>query len=55
LACCSWSPGSGSSLFIHKGSAGSKDSDEQMQKSLDGIEKRLKALERDDQSRAKSR
>jgi hypothetical protein len=43
------------SLFIHKGSAESKDSDEQVQKSLDRIEKRLKALERDDQSKAKSR
>ena len=34
-----------SAYFIHKGSAVSKDSDEQMQKSLDRIEKRLKALE----------
>ena len=34
-----------SALFIHKGSAESKDSDEQMQKSLDRIEKRLKAME----------
>ena len=32
-------------LFIHKGSAESKDSDEQMQRTLDRIDKRLKALE----------
>jgi uncharacterized membrane protein YhaH (DUF805 family) len=42
------------SLFIHKGSAESKDSDEQMQRSLDRIEKRLKALEGEDKSSAKS-
>jgi uncharacterized membrane protein YhaH (DUF805 family) len=41
-------------LFIHKGSAESKDSDEQMQKSLDRIEKRLKALEGQEKSGAKS-
>jgi hypothetical protein len=34
-------------LFIHRGSAESKDSDEQMQKTLDRIERRLKALEGD--------
>ena len=43
-----------SALFIHKGSAESKDSDEQMQKSLDRIEKRLKALEGGERSGAKS-
>ena len=43
-----------SALFIHKGSAESKDSDEQMQKSLDRIEKRLKALEGGEKSPAKS-
>ena len=42
------------SLFIHKGSAESKDSDEQMQKSLDRIEKRLKALESGEKSSTKS-
>jgi len=42
------------SLFIHKGSAESKDSDEQMQKSLDRIEKRLKALEGGEKADAKS-
>jgi len=42
------------SLFIHKGSAESKDSDEQMQQSLDRIEKRLKALEGGEKSGAKS-
>jgi uncharacterized protein DUF6766 len=42
------------SLFIHKGSAESKDSDEQMQRSLDRIEKRLKALEGEEKSKAKS-
>jgi hypothetical protein len=41
-------------LFIHKGSAESKDSDEQMQQSLDRIEKRLKALEGGEKSSAKS-
>jgi len=39
------------SLFIHKGSAESKDSDEQMQQSLDRIEKRLKALEGGEEQR----
>jgi hypothetical protein len=34
-----------SALFIHRGSAESRDSDEQMQQSLDRIEERLKALE----------
>jgi hypothetical protein len=43
-----------SALFIHRGSAESKDSDEQMQKSLDRIEKRLKALEGGEKSGAKS-
>ena len=43
-----------SALFIHKGSAESKDSDEQMQKSLDRIEKRLKALEGGEKAGAKS-
>jgi hypothetical protein len=43
-----------SALFIHKGSAESKDSDEQMQQSLDRIEKRLKALEDGQRSGAKS-
>jgi len=43
-----------SALFIHKGSAESKDSDEQMQQSLDRIEKRLKALEGGEKSSAKS-
>jgi uncharacterized membrane protein YhaH (DUF805 family) len=42
------------SLFIHKGSAESKDSDEQMQQSLDRIEKRLKALEGEAKTGAKS-
>jgi len=42
-----------SALFIHKGSAESKDSDEQMQKSLDRIERRLKALEGGDKAGAK--
>ena len=42
------------SLFIHKGSAESKDSDEQMQQSLDRIEKRLKALEGGEKADAKS-
>ena len=42
------------SLFIHKGSAESKDSDEQMQQSLDRIEKRLKALEGGEKAGAKS-
>jgi hypothetical protein len=42
-----------SALFIHKGSAESKDSDEQMQKSLDRIERRLKALEDGDRAGAK--
>ena len=44
-----------SAIFIHRGSAESKDSDEQMQKSLDRIEQRLKALEEGEQSRAKAR
>jgi len=43
-----------SALFIHKGSAESKDSDEQMQQSLNRIEKRLKALEGGEKSGAKS-
>jgi hypothetical protein len=43
-----------SALFIHKGSAESKDSDEQMQKSLDRIERRLKALEGGEKSGATS-
>jgi uncharacterized membrane protein YhaH (DUF805 family) len=43
-----------SALFIHKGSAESKDSDEQMQQSLDRIEKRLKALEGGEKSSAKT-
>jgi uncharacterized membrane protein YhaH (DUF805 family) len=34
-----------SAVFIHKGSAESKDSDERMQASLDRIEQRLGALE----------
>jgi hypothetical protein len=42
------------SLFIHKGSAESKDSDEQMQKSLDRIEKRLKAMEGGEKTGAKN-
>ena len=42
-------------LFIHRGSAESKDSDEQMQRSLDRIEKRLKALEEGEGSKAKAR
>jgi uncharacterized membrane protein YhaH (DUF805 family) len=42
------------SLFIHKGSAESKDSDEQMQQSLDRIEKRLKALEGEAKTGAKN-
>jgi uncharacterized protein DUF6766 len=41
-------------LFIHKGSAESKDSDEQMQQALNRIEKRLKALEGSEQSKTKS-
>ena len=44
-----------SALFIHRGSAESRDSDEQMQKSLDRIEKRLKALQEGEPSKAKSR
>jgi membrane protein implicated in regulation of membrane protease activity len=44
-----------SALFIHRGSAESKDSDEQMQRSLDRIEKRLKALEEGEGSKAKAR
>jgi hypothetical protein len=43
-----------SAYFIHKGSAVSKDSDEQMQKGLDRIEKRLKALEGGGKAGAKS-
>jgi SNF2 family DNA or RNA helicase len=43
-----------SALFIHRGSAESKDSDEQMQKTLDRIEKRLKALEGGEKAGAKS-
>jgi hypothetical protein len=43
-----------SALFIHRGSAESKDSDEQMQKSLDRIEKRLKALEEGEQIKTRS-
>jgi hypothetical protein len=43
-----------SALFIHRGSAESKDSDEQMQMSLDRIEKRLKALEGTEKSGARS-
>ena len=43
-----------SALFIRRGSVESKDSDEQMQKSLDRIEKRLKALEGGEKSGAKS-
>jgi uncharacterized membrane protein YhaH (DUF805 family) len=42
-----------SALFIHRGSAESKDSDEQMQKSLDRIERRLKALEGGERAGAK--
>jgi hypothetical protein len=42
-----------SALFIHRGSAESKDSDEQMQKSLDRIERRLKALEGGEKAGAK--
>jgi hypothetical protein len=49
-----WYPGALPSLFIHKGSAESKDSDEQMQKSLDRIERRLKALEGGEKAGAKS-
>ena len=36
-------------IFIHRGSAESKDSDEEMQAALGRIEKRLKALERQGQ------
>jgi hypothetical protein len=42
-----------SAFFIHKGSAESRDSDEQMQKSLDRIERRLKALEGGERAGAK--
>jgi hypothetical protein len=44
-----------SALFIHKGSAESKDSDERMQKSLDRIEKRLNALEGGEEQRQEQR
>jgi hypothetical protein len=44
-----------SAFFIHRGSAESRDSDEQMQRSLDRIEKRLQALEEGDRSKAKAR
>jgi hypothetical protein len=44
-----------SALFIHRGSAESKDSDERMQRSLDRIEKRLQALEEGDRSRSEAR
>jgi hypothetical protein len=40
-------------LFIHRGSAESKDSDEQMQRTLDRIDRRLKALEDRDKTGAK--
>jgi hypothetical protein len=43
-----------SALFIHRGSAESRDSDERMQKSLDRIERRLKTLEEGQQSKARS-
>ena len=36
------------SFLIHRNSPESKDSDDQMQRSLDRIEKRLKALEGED-------
>jgi len=43
-----------SAVFIHRGSAESKDSDEQMQKALARIEKRLEAIEGSDRSKAKT-
>ena len=42
-------------LFIHRGSAESRDSDEQIQDSLKRIEKRLSALEETGQAKAGSR
>jgi uncharacterized protein DUF6766 len=41
-----------SALFIHRGSAESKDSDEQMQQALARIEKRLDAIEGSSHSKA---
>jgi hypothetical protein len=44
-----------SSFLIHKGSAESKDSDEEMKKLLESIEKKLDALEAEDGGRKSKR